>query len=462
MFEKKSRRAVLAGVAILPLVLTACASESSDSTSTSGESGESASGEATSGVVLEYGLWDANQLPAYEECAADFTAQSGIGVNIEQIGWDDYWTKVRNGFVSGDGYDVFTSHLAWYPEFVANGQVLAIDDYVNADGVDVNQYHPGLADLWTNPDGQRFGLPKDFDTIALFANEKMLDDAGLTSEELSELTWNPEDGGTYEQAIARLTVDENGVRGDEPGFDKDNVAVYGTWMENSGGGDGQTQWSFLAATTGWSHTDGPWSDNYKYDDEGFQATIDWWYSLVEKGYMPSFDIQQGVGWADQLLAGKVAMVSNGSWMTGYLFGQASDIFEPTLVPTPIGPNGERASMYNGLADNIFVGTEHPDEAWEWVKYMGSTDCQDVVASYAVVFPAIPSSTEKAVQAMADLGIDVDPFYVHIEEGTTFLFPIADRKSQVQELITPAMEDVMSGNKPASSLSEVNEQILSLF
>lgn len=459
---KKSRLAGLAGMAVLPLVLTACASGSTDTSSGSSSSGESSSGEATTGVVLEYGLWDSNQLPAYEQCAADFTAKTGIGVNIEQIGWDDYWAKVRNGFITGDGYDVFTSHLAFYPEFVANNQVLAIDDYVAADGFDVDQYHPGLADLWTNPAGQRFGLPKDFDTIALFANEKMLADAGLTQEDIYNLDWNPQDGGTYEDAIARLTVDANGVRGDEPGFDKNNVEIYGIWMEGSGGGDGQTQWSFLAAANGWKVNDGPWSDSYKYDDPRLHETIDWWYSLVEKGYMPSLDIQQGVGWADQLIAGKVAMASNGSWMTGYIFGQANENFTPTLVPTPVGPTGDRASMYNGLADNIFAGTDHPDEAWEWVKYMGTTDCQDVVASYAVVFPAIPSSTEKAVAAMAELGINVDPFYVHIEDGTTFLFPIADKKSQVSELISPAMDNVMAGNAPASSLSAVNEQILGLF
>ncbi len=456
---KNSRRAALAAVAGLPLVLAACAGGAADNGAASEDAG---AGDAASGVTLEYGLWDANQLPAYEQCAADFSAATGINVNIEQIGWDDYWAKVRAGFVSGDGYDVFTSHLAFYPEFVNNGQVLALDSYIEADGFDVNQYQPGLADLWTDPAGARYGLPKDFDTIALFANQDMLEAAGLTAEEMNNLDWNPQDGGSYEAAIARLTVDANGVRGDEPGFDKDNVDVYGIWMEGSGGGDGQTQWSFLAAANGWKVNDGPWDNNYHYDDVKFQETIDWWYSLVEKGYMPSFDIQSGAGWADQLIAGKVALSSNGSWMTGYIFSQGNEQFTPTLVPTPVGPTGERASMYNGLADNIFVGTEHPDEAWQWVKYMGTTDCQDVVASYAVVFPAIPSSTEKAVAAMGELGIDVAPFYVHIENGTTFLFPIADKKSQVQELITPAMEDVMSGNAPASSLTAVNDQILALF
>lgn len=460
-FNKNNRRASLAAIAVLPLVLAACSGGGADS-------GASSAGEesdvAASGVTLTYGLWDANQLPAYEQCAADFTAANpGINIDIEQIGWDDYWTKVRAGFVSGDGYDVFTSHLAFYPEFVSNGQVLAIDDYVAADNVDVEQYHPGLADLWTNPEGERFGLPKDFDTIALFANKKMLDEAGLTEADIANLDWNPTDGGSYEEVIAQLTVDTNGVRGNEAGFDKDSIETYGLWMENSGGGsDGQTQWSFLAASNGWEVNSGPWQSDYKYDDPRLHETLDWWYSLVEKGYMPSFDIQEGANWADQLIAGEVAMVPNGSWMTGYLFGQGNDVFEPTLVPTPVGPSGERASMYNGLADNIFAGTSNPDEAWEWVKYMGSVACQDVVASYAVVFPAIPSSTAKAVSAMGELGIDVNPFYVHIEEGTTFLFPIADKKSQVSELVTPAMESIMSGNVPASTLADVNDQVLSLF
>ena len=436
----------IAAVAVLPMVLAGCA--------------PAAETEAITGTV-SYGLWDSNQLPAYEKCAADFMAANpDVTVKIEQLGWDDYWTKVNAGFVSGEGFDVFTSHLAFYPEFVNNGQVLALDDYIKRDGVDVaGSYQDGLASLWTSPDGKQYGLPKDFDTIALFYNKKLTDAAGV---DLSNLDWNPTDGGTYEKAIAHLTVDKNGVRGDEAGFDKNKVDTYGIWMENSGGGDGQTQWSFLAASNGWKVNDGPWDTNYHFDDPKFQETITWWYSLVEKGYMPSFAQQQGVGWSDQLAAGKVAMASNGSWMTGSIFGAKSDIFEPALAPTPVGPTGKRASMYNGLADNIYSGTKNPEASWQWVKYMGTAACQDVVASFAVVFPAIPSSTDKAVEAMAAKGIDVSAFYVHINDKTTFLFPIADKKSKINDLITPAMEAVMSGKAKADSLTAVNDQIKALF
>ena len=443
----KKNRIAIATIAAIPLVLAGC----------------SAGSDSGSGTTLTYGLWDANQLPAYKQCAADFQeANPEITIKLEQLGWDDYWNKINTGFVSGETYDVFTSHLAFYPEFMLNEQILPLDDYIVADDVDLGVYQDGLADLWKSPEGQQYGLPKDFDTIGLFYNQKLTDAAGITPDQLASLEWNPNDGGTYEAAIAHLTIDKNGVRGDEPGFDKSNVATYGTWMENSGGGDGQTQWSFLAATNDWTHTNGAWGDEYNYDDPKFQETIDWWYSLVEKGYMPSFEAQTGIGWADQLTAGSVALAPNGSWMTGYLFGAASDTFTAGVAPTPVGPSGERASMFNGLADNIWAGTDHPDEAWEWVKYLGSEDCQNVVADAAVVFPAIPSATDAAVAAFEAKGVDVSAFTVHVDEETTFLFPITDHKSDVNAIITPAMEAVMSGKAKADSLTAFNEEVNALF
>ena len=446
MTMKKNGMAIVT-VAALPFVLMGC----------------SAASDSGSGTTLTYGLWDSSQLPAYEQCAADFSAANpDITVEVEQLGWDDYWNKINTGFVSGATFDVFTSHLAFYPEFMHSEQVLPLDDYIAAEDFDTSIYQDGLLELWQSPEGQQYGLPKDFDTVALFYNQKLTDEAGLTAEQLGSLDWNPDDGGTYEAAIAHLTVDANGVCGDEPGFDKSNVAVYGTWMENSGGGDGQTQWAFLTATNGWESTNGAWGDEYNYDDPKFQETIDWWYSLVEKGYMPSFEAQVGIGWADQLTAGVAAIVPNGSWMTGYVFGAAGDNFIPAVAPTPVGPSGERASMFNGLADNIWAGTKNPDQAWEWVKYLGSLDCQSVVAEAGVVFPAIPEATDAAIAVFGARDIDVSAFTIQVEEGTTFLYPITDHKSDVNAIITPAMEAIMSGKAKADSLTEFNEQVNALF
>lgn len=464
---------LLAAALTFPLALAACSSGSSESSADTAASAApegstaAAGGDAAASDVsgeIQYWLWDSNQQPAYQQCADDFQAANpNVTVKIQQYGWDDYWEKIRTGMVAGSAPDVFTDHLAFFPEFVNNDQLLGYNDLIARDGVDTGIYQEGLTELWKNQDGETFGLPKDFDTVAIFYNKKLADEAGVTADELNALEWNPTDGGSYEKMIAHLTVDKNGVRGDEAGFDKNNVDVYGLWMEGSGGGDGQTQWSMYTGSNGWKSTDAlTWGTKYNYDLPEFQDTIAWWKSLADKGYMPTFEQQSGVSWADQLAAGKVAMATNGSWMIGSVFGSASDTFEPALAPTPVGPSGQRASMFNGLADSIYKGTQNPEAAWAWVKYLASPACQDVVGKAGVVFPAIPSATALAKDAFAAKGADVQPFLVQVDEGTTFLFPITDYKSDVSAIMTPAMEAVMSGKADVASLTEANDKVNALF
>ncbi len=441
----KKHVGAIAAATALALSLSACASTSAEAT------GE-----------LDYWLWDANQLPAYEQCAVDFTkANPDIKVKITQRGYGDYWTTLTNGFVAGNAPDVFVNHLSKYPEFAEKDQLMPLDDAVEENAIDLDIYNEGLADLWVGQDGKRYGLPKDWDTVAMFYNKTFIEDAGYTEDDLANLDWNPEDGGSYEATIAHLTVDKNGTRGDEAGFDKNQVAVYGLGLESSGTGQGQTQWSFLTGTTGWTHTDeNPWGTKFNYDDPRFQDTIDWWAGLSDKGFMPKLETTVGASVSDTFGAGKAAINTQGSWMIGqYTSYKGIDV---GIAPTPIGPDGERASMFNGLADSIYAGTKNPEAAVKWVEYLASTDCQDVVADKGVVFPAITSSSERAAAAFESKGIDVSAFTTHVEDGTTVLFPITDNAAKVEGLMGPAMDAVLAGQKDAGSLTEVNEKVNGLF
>jgi multiple sugar transport system substrate-binding protein len=448
----KKTLGAIAVAAAAALALSACGSGNSGG----GNSGDSAKGE------VSYWMWDANQLPAYQQCADDFhKANPDITVKITQTGWDDYWGKLTNGMASGTAPDTFADHLSKYPELVTNSQLLPLDDAVKADNVDLRQYNAGLADLWIGPDGKRYGLPKDWDTIGLFYNKDMLARAGISEDQMKNLTWNPQDGGSYEKVIAHLTVDKNGKRGDEPGFDKNNVAVYGLGLESSGAGMGQTQWSFLTGTTGWTHTDkNPWGTKYNYDDKKFQDTITWWASLAAKGYMPKLETTVGASMADNFGAGKAAINSSGSWMIGQYTGYKG--INVGIAPTPTGTDGKRSSMFNGLADSVWAGTKKKDAAVKWVEYTGSKACQDVVASKAVVFPAISTSTDKAAEAFKAKGVDVSAFTQQVKDKTTFLFPITDNASKIEGIMKPAMDAVVSGKAPASSLSDANKQVNALF
>ncbi len=451
-----TRRQALVGLAGLSIAATVAACSSSTPAADSG-------GAAPSGQVT-YWLWDSNQLPVYQKVADAFQAANpGITVKLTQYSWDDYWTNVTNGFVAGTAPDVFTNHLSKYPEFVTQGQLVALDDTLKKDGFKTDIYQKGLADLWVGQDGKRYGLPKDFDTVSIFYNKDLVKAAGIAEADLAKMTWNPTDGGSYEKTIAHLTIDNNGKRGDEAGFDKTKVKVYGLGLDGgSGGGNGQTQWSMYTGTTGWTVTDkNPWGKHYNYDKPEFQNTMAWMRSLIEKGYMPSVESITGQSSADIFGAGKYAMITNGSWMINQMFGYKG--INTGLAPVPTGPNGKRSSMYNGLADSVWVGSKNQPAAIKWVEYLGSAAAQDIVGASGVVFPAIPSGTDAAGKAFGAKNIDVNSsFLVHIKDNTTFLFPITDHASQVTNIMNPAVDAVFTGKAKADSLTAANNQVNALF
>jgi multiple sugar transport system substrate-binding protein len=435
-----------AAAAAVPLALTACSAGDGDADGT-----------------LTYWLWDSNQLPAYEECAEAFEQDNPeMSIAIEQTGWDDYWERLTVEMVGEEAPDVFVNHLAHYPQLSSLNQLAPIDDYVEADGIDLSAYHEGLVDLWVGDDGLRYGLPKDWDTVALFYNSEMLADSDLTEEDLAELEWNPEDGGTYEEAIAHLTVDAEGNRGDEPDFDPDNVEVYGFGMDASGGEFGQTEWTPYAFSTGWHHTDtNPWGTQFNYGDPEFLQTVEWLRSLIEKGYMPSMAaLDSGVSLSESFGAGSYAMVPEGSWSTNAYV--SLDEVEVGIAPTPIGPEGERASMFNGLADTISAAADDPEAAWQWVSFLASAECQNIVAEHAVVFPAIEEASERAEEAFAENGIDVSAFSDHVDNGTTHLAPITHHWPEVGSIMGPALDEFMAFDTETDALEEANDQINALF
>ena len=133
-----------------------------------------------------------------------------------------------------------------------------------------------------------------------------------------------------------------------------------------------------------------------------------------------------------------------------------------IAPTPIGPVGHRASMYNGLADSIWAGSDNQANAWKWVKFLGSADCQNLVGDAAVVFPAIPAATDKAVAAFEAKGIDVTPFTDQVKDGNTFLPPVTEKAAEVAAIMTPAMDAVMGQNADVSTLTDANDQVNALF
>ena len=268
---------------------------------------------AQAATTLQYWLWDSNQQPAYQQCAAAFTkANPDISIKISQKGWGDYWTAITTGFVSGTAPDVFTDHLAYFPDFASNNQLVDLAPLIAKDKI-TTKYYPGLKELWAK-DGKQYGLPKDWDTVGVFYNTDLLAKAGLKPADLANLTWNPKDGGSWQSTIAKLTKDKSGNNGLSAKFDKKKVDQYGYETSYGAGFNGQTEWSFYAATTGWKYNNGLFGNTFYYDDPRLAQTIQWLADLnLKYGLIPSFQDVSASGGDALFRAGKVAMVTSGSW-----------------------------------------------------------------------------------------------------------------------------------------------------
>ncbi len=412
---------------------------------------------AAAAVEITYGLWDSAQQPQYEACAAEFTkAHSNIKIKFQQAGWGDYWSQIQTGMVAGNVPDVFTNHLAYYPEFAAKGQLVDIQPLVEKDKVPTDIYIGKLAELWTR-NGKRYGLPKDWDTIAVVYNADMLQKNGIDPKVMETWTWNPKDGGTFEQTIAKLTIDKNGKNALDPAFDKKNVVQYGMCSQGSGSGNGQTQWSFLSGSQGWSFQDQMWGAKFNYDDQRFIDTITWWNSMFTKAYSPSYSDIKSLGPSAVFKSAKCAMTTDGSWMISeYL----KNTFKVGFGLLPTGPQG-RKSMFNGLADSIWTGSKHQAEAWEWLKFMASPACEDIVGTFGVVFPAIQSGVDNNLKARAAKGIDVTAYTKEALDPTgTFLFPIGDKAAERSNIMNLAEESIYLGQTTdiAGTLKKANADI----
>jgi len=413
-------------------------------------------------VEVEYWMWDSGQLPAYREAARQFEARNpDISIRIVQVGWFDYWISLTTSFLANNAPDAFANHVSRYPELAANGILLDLAPFVERDGLDPTAYLPGLYESWSH-EGKQYGIPKDWDTIAVCYNLDMLRAAGLGPGDLENLEWNPQDGGSFGRVVARLTLDDAGRNGLDPDFDPSRVRQYGLIIDGQPDGFGQMEWSHFAVSNGFTFHDGPWSQEFHYDDPRLAEVFTWLreMSLEKHWIIPAREARQ-IGGFGLFAARRGALGLTGSWMISSYVSKCA--FPFGFAPLPVGPDG-RKTMFNGLADSIAAGTPHPEEAWRWVSFLGSPEGQMIIADTGVVFPAIREAAERAVEVVSSRGTDVSVFLTQATTpGVAFPFPITERGSDLIVLTRAAMDDLVLGKgEVGETLERLNRDVNKLF
>ncbi len=356
---------------------------------------------------------------------------------------------------------MITDHVGYYPQLVSSGQLVDLTPYFKADGYDVASSGITTNGLWQR-DGKIYGISQDRDAVGLLYNTK---DVG--ANQVAGLTWNPTNGGTFGTLVKHLTVDSKGVRGDQPGFDKNNVKTYGFAFESGDGIAGQSSWATFALDMGWYWTspNKPFATKYNMADPRLVKVFSWIESMYNGGYFAPIARSASLGITPVMDTNLAAMTFQGAWTINSYSAAADKNQNYAWASLPVGPNGRTMTISNSLAQSVLSVSTHKADAAKWVEFVGSTGCESLVAAKADVFPSIPS--EAAVVAAADRahGINVAPFVrVLATPADLVAWPITNYGTQINNAATTAFDDTLlrgSGN-PATVLSNLNSTINALF
>jgi multiple sugar transport system substrate-binding protein len=270
-----------------------------------------------------------------------------------------------------------------------DGQWLDLQKYVDRDKIDLSQYDPAMVDLYRAGSEGLLGLPFAIYPSELYYQPDMFDEAEVEyppanyGEQYklpdgSMVEWNYD---TIRQIALKLTLDRSGKNATEAGFDATKIVQYGFEpqrddLRQMGGAyfaagrlvadDGKTAQIPDAWVASWKWVyDGMWKDHFIMTDQVFRA--------------PAFN-----GGGTAFNSGKVAMQENFLWDVCCVT-EAGGNWDLAALPAY---NGKVSAAINADTFRITKKSAHPDEAFEFLKYLvigeGKTDMLNAISG----FPAL--------------------------------------------------------------------------
>lgn len=336
-----------------------------------GGGGSESGGDSGSGGgdgSLSVMIWDTYQEPGLTEILNDFTEETGIEAEIQVVTWDDYWTLLSAGAQGGSMPDVFWMHSNEAERYMSNEMLLDLTDRIaESDSIDMSKYPEDITELYTY-DGKNYAIPKDVDTIALWYNKTLFDEAGLAYP-TADWAWDD----LYEAAKA-LT--------------KDGVYGFGCSATNNQAG----YYNLIYDMGGYVINDDKTASGY--DDPNTIKAMQYFEKMIQEGIMPSQQTMSESAEDVLLGSGTLAMATQGSWMLSAFkeneyIAQNCDCVE---LPKDAA-SGKRVSIYNGLGWAASADTDNPDEAWQLIEYLGSEEAQIRQAELGVTMSAYEGTSE---------------------------------------------------------------------
>jgi multiple sugar transport system substrate-binding protein len=292
-----------------------------------------------------------------DEVIGERLEAEGITVTYEPLE-GDYNAALFNALSAGTAADLYYMPGETAPAIVATGKALPLDDRL-----DLSPFLSSLLDVYTF-DGSVYGIPKDFNTLAIVYNTDLFDEAGVDY---------PDEDDTWEEFADKL----RGVSALEEG-------VHGACLPTT-----YDRFGAFAFGAGWQPPGV--TEQVDFSDDAMRQAVEWYTGLIREGaaVVPA-DV--GQGWTGGCLATEeVGVAVEGAWIIGFLRNEAPNLRYGTTF-LPIGPSGERGNFIYSVAYAVNADSPNQDEALKVLEALTSPEAQQWVLEEGL---AIPSRSELA-------------------------------------------------------------------
>jgi multiple sugar transport system substrate-binding protein len=299
-----------------------------------------------------YALGEARQ-KAGQACADDFMAKNpNVKVALEWRPGQGYWDKLQTEFAGGTAPDVTINQMDWVIPGAARGMFLDLKPLIERDHFDMGDYWYPLSLEWEWRGGL-YGLLLYAGGQALYVNKTLLAEAGL---DLPKPDWTWDDFLMYAKA---LTNEEKGQWGV---LDANVAPPY--WA-----------CSFIHGAGGTVLNDA--YNKCTLTEPAALEGVHFLYDLVFKyKVMPTPAVTAGL---EQSLfeTGKAGMAFAGTFWVGMIRDASkAQGWEWEFAHMPVHPRTRIRKVQLGSNSwSVIANTQHRNEAWALVAYLGGPDGQ---------------------------------------------------------------------------------------
>ena len=260
-----------------------------------------------------------------------------ITVNIETIGYDDYFTQMQTRVAGGTAPDCYELNIENFAAY-ANKGVLA-----ELTGIDTSGYNATALNAFS-VNGKQYGVPGNFSNVVLIYNKDLFDQAGVSY---------PTDDWTWDDAME--ACEKISALGDD---------IYGIYQPIT-----FNEFFKVAAQYGGGVLNADKTEFSINSEENLKAATMMISKVTDTNVQPTEAQMGGMGDWDLFESGRLGMIPTGIWAFN-TFADACD-FNWDICVEPGGTQKATHFFSNALVVN--ADSDKKEAAATWINWLASSD-----------------------------------------------------------------------------------------